>query len=296
MMQGYMKIIYALLCTLPLFASHPFEVERGDGSKIIGYIDKPEAESFSITLIIPGSQKETALRTHDSLKDELVGIGHCALTLEKQGVTAEQIDEKEFIRFLSLDERLGDHLLILKKLKSLVPGWDGNISILGQGDGGRIGARLATQTENVAALILIASGGGWTPLDEALYSFRSEMADGGFSPQYIHGFIVAARQEFAQAIEAPKTDQKAFGYSYKYWASVLKTNLLSDLVLLKCPIYSVNGVKDNRVPIESVDAMSKHLNNRLTLKRKEKAGREIIQDHKVYAEAISWLDSLEGVH
>ena len=284
--------LYALLSALSLFATDRFEVDRGDGSKIVGFIDKPESESFAITLIIPGSQKETALRTHDSLKSDLGAIGECALTLEKQGIAGDQIDDKEFTRFLSLDERLNDHLLILKNLKTLIPNWNGKISILGQGDGGRIGAKLAAKTENVAALILIASGGGWPPLEEALYSFRSEMADKGFSPQYIQGFIVGAKQEFAQALETPKAEQKAFGYSYKYWESLLKTNLLSDLVQLECPIYSVNGVNDDRVPIESVDAMAKYLKDKITLKRKEKQGREIIQDRKVYAEAISCLSNL----
>jgi hypothetical protein len=280
---------YTLFFALSVFATDKFEFDRGDGSKIIGFVDKPETASFSITLIIPGSQKETVLRTHDSLKSDLGAIQECVLTLEKQGIVGDQIDEKEFSRFLSIDERLNDHLLILKNLKSLIPDWDGKISILGQGDGGRIGAKLATQIENVEALILIASGGGWPPLEEALYSFRSEMADKGFSPQYIHGFIVGAKQEFLQALETPKAEQKAFGYSYKYWKSLLKTNLLSDLALLKCPIYSVNGVNDDRVPIESVDAMAKQLKDKLTLKRKEKMGREIILDRKIYSEAISWL-------
>jgi hypothetical protein len=288
-------LLYALLSALPLLATDRFELDRGDGSQIIGYFDMPEATSFSITLIIPGSQKETALRTHDSLKNDLGAIHECALTLEKQGIAGDQIDEKEFVRFLSLDERMNDHFLILKNLKNLIPNWNGKLSILGQGDGGRIGAKLATQTENVAALILIASGGGWPPMEEALYSFRSEMADQGFSPQYIQGFIVGARQEFLQALETPRVEQKAFGYSYKYWESLLKTNLLSDLVLLKCPIYSVNGVNDDRIPIESVDAMAKHLNDRLTLKRKVKQGREIMQDQKIYAEAISWLAN-QNIH
>lgn len=292
-----MKIaLVCLFTSLHLLATDRIEIDKGDGLKIVCYLDKPEASSFSITLIIPGSQKESALRTHDSLKGDIVGIGKCPLTLEKQGIRGEQIDDKEFNSFLSLDERIKDHLQLLKNLKSLLPGWDGKISILGQGDGGRIGAKLATKLESVEALILIASGGGWPPLEEALYSFRSEMADGGYSPQYIHGFIVGARQEFAAALETPKTDRKAFGYTYKYWESLLKTNLLSDLVLLKCPIYSVNGVDDDRVPIESVEVMAKYLKDKLTLKRKEKAGREVIQDHKVYADAISWLRAGRSAH
>lgn len=290
-----MKIaLFCLLTSLHLLATDSIEIDKEKGLKIVGYLDKPETHSFSMTLIIPGSQKESTLRTHDSLKGDLLGMGNCVLTLEKQGIRGEQIDDLQFNSFLSFDERIQDHLQMLKNLKTLLPDWDGKISILGQGDGGRIGAKLATKIEHVTALILIASGGGWPPLEEALYAFRSEMADGGYSPQYIHGFIVGARQEFAAALETPKIDRKAFGYTYKYWASLLKTNLLSDLLLLKCPIYSVNGVKDDRIPIESVEAMAKYLKDRLTLKRQENAGREIIQDGKIYADAISWLGTLNS--
>lgn len=282
--------LLVFLSALPLLATERFEVEREDGSKLVCYCDKPETSPFSITLIIPGSQKETARRIHDSLKDDILHINQCALTLEKQGITEEKIDEKEFNRNLSLLSRLEDHLLLLKQLQGVITGWDGKISILGQGDGGRIGAALAAKTKNVSALILIASGGGWPALEETLYAFRTEMVDQGFSPQYIHGFLVAAKQEFAQALKTPKPEHKAFGYTYKYWDSLLKTHLLEDLTHIDCPIYSVNGAKDDRVPIESVDAMAKHLKDKITFNRKDDLGREIIQDHEIYEEAISWLE------
>lgn len=279
--------------SLTLFSAEMAEIERGAGGRIKIYIDKPETSTFPITLLIPGSQKETSLRSHDSLKQEINQIGQCILTLEKQGIHEEKINEKEFQQALSFDERLNDHLELLKKLKNgLIPGWNGKLSIIGQGDGGRIGAKLASKADSVAALILIASGGGWPPLEEALYSFRSEMADGGYSPQYIQGFLVQAKQVFTQALKTPKVDEKAFGYNYKYWNSLLKTNLLQDLSLLKCPIYTVNGALDNRIPIESVEALAKQC-EQLTLIKKSEAGREIIQDPEIYKEAIAWLDEVQ---
>lgn len=287
---GTMRYLTLLLFTGSLFATESFEIKRSDGSSIVGYWDAPEQTSFSITLILPGSQKESARRVHDSLKDDLLRIGHCALTLEKQGIKDDQIDEKEFERSLSLDQRLEDHLDLLKELKKgLISGWDKKISLIGQGDGGRIAAAFAATTDQVSALVLIASGGGWSPMDEALYSFRSELVNQGYSPQYIHGFLVQAKQEFAQALVTAKVDHKAFGYTHKYWESLLKTNLLNDLSSLSCPIYSVNGVLDDRIPIESVDAMAKKLEGKITVHRKNGAGREIIQNHEIYEDAISWL-------
>ncbi len=286
-------VLLAIFSIASIFGTDSFEIDRGDGIKIRGYLDKPEKSPFSITLIIPGSQKETSLRTHDALKTELTEIGQCALTLEKQGIQGDQIDEKQFQKFLTIDDRVEDHLQLLQKLTTgLISGWDGKLSIIGQGDGGRIGAKLATKADHISALVLVASAGGWPPLEEALYSFRSEMVDDGYSPQYIQGFLVQAKQVFAQALKTPKTEEKAFGYTYKYWNSLLKNTFLNDLTLLKCPIYSVNGDRDDRVPMESVEAMAKHCKKNLKLVKKEEAGREIIRDPKTYQEAIAWLEGV----
>jgi hypothetical protein len=288
-----MKCLFILLISGSLLATERFELERADGSKLIGYWDAPKQIPFSITLIVPGSQKESSRRIHDSLKDDVTHIGQCALTLEKRGINEDQVDEKEFNRALSLEQRLEDHFLLLKELqKGLISDWDGKISLIGQGDGGRIGAAFAAKSDQVTALVLVASGGGWPPMEEALYSFRSDLIGQGYSPQYIHGFLTQAKQAFAQALKAPKPEHKAFGYTHKYWSSLLKTNLFNDLSSLTCPIYSINGAQDDRVPIESVDAMAKQLKGKITLNRKEDAGREILQDHEIYEEAISWLQGL----
>lgn len=283
----------ALVClSLSLFATDRFQIERGDGTTLVGYYDTPETGPFSIAFILPNSQKETSRRVHDSLKGHLLELYQCPVTLEKKGITEDNIDEKEYTSSLSLQQRLDDHRLALKRLQEgLIPGWDGKIVIVGQGDGGRIGAALAAQTEKVSALILIAAGGAWSPQEEALHSFRRGMASDGYSPQYIHSFLAQAKQEFAQALKTPKPDHKAFGYTYKYWESLLKTNFMNDLSQLKCPIYSVHGDQDSRVPIESVEAMAKHFKDKLTLRRKEKAGREILQDREVYEDAFTWLQT-----
>lgn len=284
------KCFLLFLFTSQLFGTESFEIDREDGTHLIGYYDKPEDTSFPIALIIPGSQKETSRHLYDSLKGNLTSIHQCSLTIEKKGITPEKIDEKEFIYSLSHQQRLDDHLLLLQHLqKGLIQGWDGRIAIVGQGDGGRIGAAFATQSPNISALILIASGGAWPPLQESLYSFRSEMADDGYSPQYIHSFLTQAKREFAQALKNPKPEHKAFGYTYKYWESLLKTNLYGDLSKLSCPIYSVHGERDDRIPIESVEALAKEL--KITFKRKENAGREISQDLSIYEEAFLWLQS-----
>lgn len=281
-------LFFLLFCSLFGTDRH-FLPKEGD-AKLIVYSDVPKKDSSNpVLLLISGSQKQSSLRLHEAVREEALLLGFCPVTLEKRGIDGEKIDDTVFEEHLCFEERIKDLLYLYQNLKTLVPSWNGKFSILGQGDGGRIGVRFATHISNIEGIALVASGGGWEPMDEVLYSFRSEMADGGYPPQYIHGFIVQARQEFSRASLSAKVDQKAFGYTHKYWESFLKTHLAKDLAKLDCPIYSIHGVLDNRVPIESVESLSKQFGGQMFLIRKEGAGRELLQDPEIYQEAISLL-------
>lgn len=269
------------LSSFALFATEELVLEREDGSNLIVFVDPPEQENYSIAILIPGSQQESSLQLHNSLKSEFGKI--CPITLEKRGIGKE----KEFQNYLSFDERIKDHQLLYNNLQKNFPKWDRKLMILGQGDGGRIGALFAASVEKVEKLALIASGGAWDPMDELLYSFRSQMAKEGFSPKYIQGFLVQAKEELNRTQKNANQELFAFNYSYKYWASFLKIHLGQILYQLKCPILSINGVLDDRIPIESVEPLAQW--SQITLIRKEKKGREILKDPKIYSEAISWL-------
>lgn len=222
---------------------------------------------------------------HDALKEQLLKMNHAVLTIEKQSWDRPS---EAFLEGICLTNRLKDHLLVLKQIEEgLIPGWNGKIAIVGQGDGGRIGSRLA-KLFKAKALILVASGGAWPPLQEALYSFRHELVEEGFSPDYIHGFVVGAKREFAQALETPTIKRKAFGHTYQYWNSLAQFSLVDDLSHVDCPIYFVAAEKDSLTPIESVETLMKHLDQKVTY-QKELGGREIIQNPNIYSKSFSWL-------
>ena len=77
--------------------------------------------------------------------------------MEKRGISPEEINDKEFKTFLPLHERFADSLFLYKNLKANLKDWDGRVAILGQGDGGRIGAHLATKIENIEGIALLGS-------------------------------------------------------------------------------------------------------------------------------------------
>lgn len=212
--------------------------------------------------------------------------------LEKKGIGEGRVDEKEYARGNSPLKRLADYEQFLAAIK--IPGWNGKIILIGQGEGGKIAAALAAKhPEQILAIALVAAGGGWPASEELLASFRAEMAGNGFSPQYIHSFLVQSREQFEGASMKPSPDYNLFGFSYQYWDGLKQFDLLADLSKTQCPIYYVHGDKDDRIPGESVAFLSENLKEKknFQMQRMANAGREIIQDKTTYSEAASWIKS-----
>ncbi|HSX26149.1 MAG TPA: alpha/beta hydrolase [Chlamydiales bacterium] len=268
-----MKVIPLLIALSTLFAT-----ERFESGPLVGYSDLPKHQVFSIAILLQGAQRESARGLHEALKGEILPLHMGVVTLEK-GKETEPL------------QRIEDHLLLFSQLKKLFPGWNGKLALIGQGEGGRVAAALAAKQNDLLALILISAGGGWNPRDELLISFKNEMAASGFSPQYIHSFLVQARAQFENATLKPSSKHDCFGFSYKYWDALMKSDLIGDLSKLNCPIYYMHGDLDDRIPIESVNFLVKAMKEKpnLTVHRYPKAGREIIQDPDTYHKALAWL-------
>lgn len=278
-----------LLCG-SLHATERFELERSDGSLLTGFCDAPKEKAFPIAILLQSTQKESARRLYDSLKDLFLEKGWGAAALEKMGIGEGRVDEKEYARGNSPLKRLGDYeqFLAAKKL----PGWNGKIILVGQGEGGKIAAALAARHPGqTLAIALVSAGGGWPASEELLASFRTEMAGNGFSPQYIHSFLVQSREQFEGASMKPSPDYNLFGFSYQYWDGLKQLDLLGDLSKIECPVYYVHGDKDDRIPSESVAFLSENLKDKknFQMQRMANAGREIIQDRTTYSEAAAWI-------
>ncbi len=283
-----MRFLFLLL-SLSLCAAERLELKRPDGSTLIAYLALPPAtKECPLLVVVQGAQSESVRLLVDKLKENATwGI----LAIEKRGVS-ETIDAEEFARHHCLEERFQDHQLLLRKLKEgFIPSWNKKWALLGQGEGGKIGAALAARAPDLSALILLAPGGGWDPSKELLQSFRKELISESFTPHYIHSFLGQAKQLLESAQEDPAWDKECFGFTHLYWASLLKADLAQDLMTAQCPIYYVHGDLDDRIPLSSVEALVQKLKTKpqFTCQRKEGMGREVIRDPQIYQEAFDWL-------
>lgn len=268
------------------------KLRRPDGSTLVAYLARPrEDKSFPILLILQGSQRESVLRWQENLKGQ---IDWGLLAIEKRGI-GESIDEEEFSKHQSLEERFQDHQLVLHALKKgAISSWNGKWALMGQGEGGKIAASLAARHKDVAALILIAAGGGWDPQEELLRSLRQEMIREEFTPYYIHSALILAKEQLEKAKKEPVWDQECLGFSHLYWASLLQARLPEDLRSIDCPIYYAHGDQDDRIPTASVDALLQQLKSKsqFTCRREAEMGREIVRSPETYQAAFAWLKGL----
>ncbi len=276
--------IFTFLLIANLAATERIDLARDEKSHLIGYYDVPEKENFPVVILLQGAQEESVRRLHDSLKDLFLPSGLGVASLQKQG-----IGEKSYRKYNKIQNRIDDHALFLSKKES-IPGWNGKFFLIGQGEGGRVAASVAKSQDHLLGIILIASGGAWTPQAEALASFRNEMVKNGFHPQYIHSFLVQSKTQFENAMKHPSDEMDLFGFSYQYWESLMKVNLLENLSQLDSPIYYIHGDLDDRIPLESANALIENLKEKKNfISKRYPYGREIIQNRSVYEDLVQFL-------
>lgn len=284
--------LICLLLAAALMATERFDVQRPDGSRLVAYIDMPDQESFPIAIVLQGSQATSVLPQHEELREPLLSRGFAIATLEKKGIAGPgEIHQKEYDESNSLDQRIDDHLLLISKLRKRA-GWNHKLAIIGLSEGGEVGGAVAARTPETMAVLLFCSGGGWPRMEELLWSFRKQLVGEKCSAHSIQAALVQSKDEFYKALENPSPTLRALGFSYKYWSATLRHHLMDDLSKLHCPIYYVQGVQDNRIPVASADYLVKALKDKpdLVYRRIEHLGHDPRQDPQVFDDALSWLE------
>lgn len=286
-----------LLIAMSLGATEKSELARPDGSRLIIYFDAPEKESYPVALVLQGSQCGSVLGTHEEWKDPLLKMGYAVASVEKRGVSGVgEVALKEFDETNSIDQRVSDHLLLIAHLRKGRGEWNRRLTIIGASEGGEVGGIVAARTPETQALLLFCAGGGWTKMEELMWSFRKQLVDDHYSPLYVQSFLVESKEQLFKALENPSHKHRAYGFTYKYWASTLRHRLLEELSKLHCPIYIVQGALDDRIPSASADFLVKTLKGQgkssIQYRKVEGMGHDPRQDPSVYREALSWLEAL----
>ncbi len=292
------RFLFSLFVASACFATDRLEFTRNDGSKVVGYIDAPTSDSFPIAIVLQGSQRSSVKGMHDEWKERLLAIGYGVATVEKKGIEGEEIDGAVYDEANSVDQRIADHLVLLDQLRlGAVAKWNKRVALIGTSEGGEVGGAVAALTPETEAVILFCSGGGWTRMEEILWSFRKQMADENLPPLYIQSTMAQSRDALYYTLENPSSKLRSFGLTNKYWASAMKHRLLESLNQTKCPLYIVQGGQDDRVPPSSSDFLVKTLKDQgrggITYQMIESLGHDPRTNPVVFDDAVSWLKQIK---
>lgn len=297
MLWNLTKIIFVLVLSLRLAAveQSSFSLLRNDGSLLDGYILPPENSSSPIIFAIQGSGSQSSYEWFIELQEQVKPLGLGLVILEKQGVSKDSINQYEYAQTNSLDHRLDDHFLCIQKLQeSICPYWNGEIVLLGESEGGMVAGELAAKIPQVKAIMLFATGGGMSFIDEVKWTLYGKLEQYVISQEEIDNFFSCFDDKMADMINDPSPDKLFLGNTYKWWASCLSSKtILSNLLDVNSKVYLVHGDKDEIVPIQSSDRLAYGLKNKgypTTYQKLKDYGHEL--NHPLLMKnAFQWLDS-----
>lgn len=234
---------------------------REDGSIMEAYFDHPETDiEGPIVVFIDGSFDTHVKANHDQLATRFIPRNIGLITIEKRGIKANKIDQNEFRAHDCFEERLQDYYLLLKHIEEgNISGCKGPIILLGLSEGGKIAPRLSLNFSHIVqGVVLIASGGGLTFAEEM--KFQSDQMIQQMSAlkrlsYRLRGSLFPNEldQLYDKMLKKPDSLEMYGPKTWKWFASYLRYDLLSDLLKIEVPIYMIHGEKDVLVPIKSAD-------------------------------------------
>jgi pimeloyl-ACP methyl ester carboxylesterase len=292
-----------LFFTFSLFAKTTvIYLPRDDQSVIEGYLTTPEnGGNFPVVVFIEGSFDASVLDNHEKLATRFNPYGLAVLSLEKRGISSKGIDWEEYFQHDSFEDRLQDYTSLLNALKMRnISGCGGDCILFGGSEGGKIAPRLGASFPSlVKGLVLIGSGGGLSFATEMKY--QSEQLIRRLNP-FVKFFYkvrrVFLRSEYeklyAKMLASPDSLEMSGPKTWKWWASYLRYDLLSDLLKINAPIYMIHGKEDILVPMKSADlvkeAFDKEGKTNFTYARYEDLGHSFRED--VYESMIEWMKNI----
>ena len=295
-------IVNLSLGSFSLFSERePLSILRDDGTTIDGYFDRPEGNvDVPVVIFIDGSHKASVTINHDKLAQRFNPKKIGLISLEKRGIKGDKIDHKEFLDHDCFDERLRDYSLLLNHLVNRkIAGCNGRVILLGGSEGGKIAPRLSLDfSNNVQGIVLISSGGGLSFAEEMKYQSQQLIQQMGSLKQLSYKlrgslFPKEIDQYYDKMLKSPDSLEMCGPKTWKWFASYLRYDLLSDLLKVKIPIYMIHGEEDFMVPIKSADLIAEAFRQagktNLHYARYKNLGHALTGREDVYGEMLDWI-------
>lgn len=205
----------------------------------------------ALLLYVQGAGTQSA----DSHVDALAGavtMNMEVILTERRGVVANGgVDADTFNQFDTKARQVADLRAVMDHYIRETGGTGGTLPVIlmGESEGGAIAAAVAGEDSRVTHLVLIGSGGGWSPAREMEFfvTKRGEY-QGVTSLDDLHA-------QFDRIKADPDGLSEWNDHSYRHWNSVLWSPPVSDLQKVNIPIFLAHGDHDEAIPVESARAL-----------------------------------------
>ncbi|MBX9744873.1 MAG: alpha/beta hydrolase, partial [Chlamydiales bacterium] len=180
-----------------------------------------------------------------------------------------------------------------------IPGCNGRIVLLGGSEGGKIAPRLSLEFPTVIqGVVLIGSGGGLSFGEEMKFQSQQLIQQMGTFKRLSYKlrgamFPKEIEQHYEKMLGEPESLEMCGPKTWKWFASYLRYDLLSDLLKVEAPIYMIHGEEDIMVPVKSADLIQEAFDQagktNLQYARYDDLGHALTGREDVYAPMLDWI-------
>jgi alpha-beta hydrolase superfamily lysophospholipase len=268
--------------------------QRQDGSSIHWTLDKTETgDPKRILLIAHGSGCKPARASRNVTMLAELAKDFSILTVEKYDVSSQEGASQSdtcsdgFYQNHTVTRRVEDTKLVLSDLKR-DGHWAGDLAVFGGSEGGAVVSVLASEVEEVDAVVVLSTGTGLT-LEEYL-------------PMVVPPPVAEQmRSQFAALRANPKKSVVIGGNSNLWWLDILERRLSQDLLQSESPILLVHVTKDQYAPVASARATQEAFSaapnaDRLTYWEMEGLDHDMVDEEgtshmaSVLSDVVAWLN------
>ena len=254
----------------PGFSEEEIYVTAADGAVLSGTLTLPETATDACVIFISGSglqDRDSNIANHRTfmvLSDQIVASGFATLRFDDRG-TGKSTGSAAGMTTLDL---ANDTEGIIAKAKEL--GYE-RIILLGHSEGGVIAPVIASERDDISALILLAPpavSGREILLDQNRTALSAAGAPEAMIEQVltilsaVYDFVIAGDSEnaviYMSQIAGPAAADTVRVLSDPWYRAFIELDPAAYLSLIKCPVLAIIGTKDtqvrpalNREPLEN---------------------------------------------
>lgn len=263
----YLYTVLCLFLTTSCWAETAVSV-RADTTEVMYYLDRPEAATYPLVVILQGSECLKVSHKYASYIDAVNRGGAAVLRVEKPGLTEDtEIGScpPEYLERNTPQQRVLDILGVLAELRVKDKGWNGKVALVGGSEGAIVAAMTAPMVCGLQSVALLSGGSGRPFYEEVFLACAHQMIAQGMDTEEIEAKIIELHAEMVEIINNPQADGEWLSdgelarNSHLWWTRAVRLDLAIPTQKIQAPILILHGRSDPSMSVEGAMDLKKRL-------------------------------------